>query len=253
MEREDKRGIFFGVIGVLTLIVAIIGASLAYFSINANSRTDALTVQAATVQIVYEDGDELSVSGIIPSTKSVAQETYRRYLAGETYSKDLGDGETTDVPYEECIDDNGYTVCGVYEFTLTNNGVNPVDITAKVIPSSNTVTTTTTNEEGEEVETTTTYTEFQNLKYSLYDVTGVTGTESGTEIVKDGTIAYSEFQILTDAVTIGGNGTQKRYRLFIWLDEQGEANNAEQGAVFKGTVYINVPGAENITGTAAGY
>ena len=29
MEKEDKRGIFFGVIGVLTLIVAIIGASLA--------------------------------------------------------------------------------------------------------------------------------------------------------------------------------------------------------------------------------
>ena len=29
MEREDKRGIFFGVIGVLTLIVAIIGESLA--------------------------------------------------------------------------------------------------------------------------------------------------------------------------------------------------------------------------------
>ena len=37
MEKEDKRGIFFGVIGVLTLIVAIIGASLAYFSINAKS------------------------------------------------------------------------------------------------------------------------------------------------------------------------------------------------------------------------
>ena len=32
MEREDKRGVFFGVIGVLTLIVAIIGASFAYFS-----------------------------------------------------------------------------------------------------------------------------------------------------------------------------------------------------------------------------
>ena len=55
MEREDKRGIFFGVIGVLTLIVAIIGASLAYFSINARSRENALTVQAATVKIVYED------------------------------------------------------------------------------------------------------------------------------------------------------------------------------------------------------
>ena len=61
MEREDKRGIFFGVIGVLTLIVAIIGASLAYFSINARSDDDAVIVQAATVQIVYEDGDQVAI------------------------------------------------------------------------------------------------------------------------------------------------------------------------------------------------
>ena len=49
MEREDKRGVFFGVIGVLTLIVAIIGASFAYFSINASSKQDAVNVSAASV------------------------------------------------------------------------------------------------------------------------------------------------------------------------------------------------------------
>ena len=43
MEREDKRGVFFGVIGVLTLI----GASFAYFSINASSKQDAVNVSAA--------------------------------------------------------------------------------------------------------------------------------------------------------------------------------------------------------------
>ena len=57
MNREDKRGIFFGIVGVLTLIVAIIGASLAWFSINASSREDALTIQAASVQRVYNDGN----------------------------------------------------------------------------------------------------------------------------------------------------------------------------------------------------
>lgn len=252
MDREDKRGIFFGVIGVLTLIVAIIGASLAYFSINANSEKDALIVQAATLQIAYVDGNMLDVKGIIPSTKAVAQETFRRYLAGETYSKDLGDGQTTEVPYEKCIDDKGYTVCGVYEFTLTNNGVNPVDITAKVVP------TLPTEEEGEEPtegETETTTAEekqFKHLKYSLYDITGVSATETGTEIVANGAITYNEFQILSNPVSIAGNGTEKKYRLFIWLDEQGPDNNSEQGAVFRGTVYINVPGAENVTGTAKG-
>ncbi len=253
MEKEDKRGIFFGVVGVLTLIVAIIGASLAYFSINANSDKDAVIVQAATVKIVYEDGDGINVSNIIPSRKSVAMETFRRYLNNETYSVELEDGQTTEVPYEECKDDNGYTVCAVYEFSLTNNGVTPVDITAKVIPSLNSVTTTEQNKDGEEVETTTTYTEFKNLKFALYDISDAKGTESGKEIVSEGSISYSEFSLLESADSIDGNGNQKKYRLFIWLDEQGEDNNQEQGAVFKGTVYINVPGAQNITGVVSGY
>ncbi len=32
-RKEDKRGIFLGIVGILTLIVAIIGASFAYFSL----------------------------------------------------------------------------------------------------------------------------------------------------------------------------------------------------------------------------
>lgn len=242
MDREDKRGIFFGVIGVLTLIVAIIGASLAYFSINANSEPDALTVQAATVQIVYKDGGTISVEDIIPSKKDVALETYRRYLAKETYTVDLGEGQTQ-VQYEKCIDDKNNTVCGVYEFYLTNNGVNPVNITAKVVPT----------ELGEDEIA------FKNLKFSLYDITKVAegSTDYGTAVVSDGSITYETFNLLPAPISIAGEGKQVKYRLFIWLDEQNVPQNEEQGATFKGTVHIEVPNAntENngqITGTVSG-
>ena len=87
MEKEDKRGIFFGVIGVLTLIVAIIGASFAYFSINAKSDKDAVKVKAASVQIVYDDGEKIAIENLIPSTEAVAQETVRRAAAGESDSE----------------------------------------------------------------------------------------------------------------------------------------------------------------------
>ena len=73
-DNEDKKGIFFGIIGVLTLIVAIIGASFAYFSINARSETDALTVNAASVQIVYEHGNKLEIKDLIPSSNEAIQE-----------------------------------------------------------------------------------------------------------------------------------------------------------------------------------
>lgn len=240
MDRDDKRGIFFGVIGVLTLIVAIIGASLAYFSIGARSEEDALSVQAATVQIVYNDGDQLDVKDIIPSTKAIALETLRRALAGETYNTNLGQGsEQTAVPYQKCIDDKGYTVCGVYEFTLTNNGENEATMTAKIVPSED-------DEEEDPVH-------FTNLKYSLYDITSASGAETGTAVTEEGTVTYEEFKIFPEGnIKIAGNGGEKKYRLFIWLDEQGEANNAEQGAKFKGTIVIDSPEASgNITGTAS--
>lgn len=249
MNREDKRGIFFGVVGVLTLIVAIIGASLAWFSINAQSDEDAIIVQAATVQIVYEDGDELAVSKLIPSTKTVALTTLRRYLKGNSDS----DG----TPYRECIDDKGNVVCGVYEFSLTNNGTNPVEVTARIKPK-----TIPVDEEGNPE-----YPSFQNLKYTLYDISDAEQLANGlsqednqvtaievSEGEIDGTVGYTEFKILPTATELAsGADNTKRYRLFIWLDEAQEANDVEQGAQFYGQVFIDVAGEENtgtITGTA---
>lgn len=255
MEREDKRGIFFGVVGVLTLIVAIIGASLAWFSVNAQSKENALIVQAASVQIVYEDGNGIEVKNIIPSEKDIALTTYNRYLEdkvnGSKTCTDKTSGEK--VSCSKCVDDNNNVVCAVYEFTLTNKGTNPAEITARIKPTPLPV----DDETGE-----TTVPAFQNLKYTLYDITTVAkdeatgernGTGSAVELATggiDGTVAYTDFDILPNATTINGNGSQKVYRLFVWLDEKGDANNVEQGAQFSGTVYIDVEGAnQNITGT----
>ena len=252
MNREDKRGIFFGVVGVLTLIVAIIGATLAYFSINAQSEENALIVQAASVQIVYEDGNKLNVEEIIPSTNTIAMAAYSRWLNNESNAEGT--------PYEKCVDDRGNVVCGVYEFTLTNNGTNKADITARVVPS----TIPTDDETSLPL-----YPSFTNLKYTLYDITEVAVNEdeetgrvgerigTGTPVQDEngqtvGTVSYTEFKILPTAAELPGNGSQKVYRLFIWLDEQGPANNPEQGAIFNGTVFIDVAGTQDITGTIDG-
>lgn len=239
MDREEKRGIFLGIIGVLTLIVAIIGASFAYFSVNAKSSDDAVTVQAASVQIVYEDGQDLMLNNIIPSTKAVALESQRRALAGEKY--DAGEGNM--VNYELCRDDKNYAVCSIYDFSLTNNGDNPVDVSMKVVPV-----------ELEENEVA-----FHNLKFTLYDITDVTEStpaaqQNGTEVY-EGTFDYSEFGLLSsdisEIMTLAGNGANKKYRMFIWLNETEDSQDFEQGAIFKGGVHIDVEGAANITGDAS--
>ena len=77
-------GALIASVGVLTLIVAIIGASLAYFSVSTQSEKDSLIVQAASVQIVYEHGNKLEVKNIIPSKQNIAMKTYSRWLSKES-------------------------------------------------------------------------------------------------------------------------------------------------------------------------
>lgn len=242
-RKEDKRGIFLGIVGIITLIVAIIGASFAYFSLNARSNENAVKVQAATVQIVYEEGQNIAIDNIIPSTREVALETVRR--AGETRTG-------TDEKYVACIDDNNYRVCGTYDFTLTNNGTNPVDINAYITPTAlkDAVVDSEHPENNKPAEK-----GFNNLKFITFDRTGVTGNDNGTKIATaDGlSVVYNgDFGILAadKAATATLNaGETKTYRLFIWLDEQGDANDVEQGAVFNGTVHVDVVGAgQGITG-----
>ncbi len=247
MEREDKRGIFFGVIGVLTLIVAIIGASFAYFSINAKSPDEAVIVNAASVKIVFKEGDKIEMNGLIPSEKSMAMRTLTRALEGETYKG--GEDGNDDIPYVACKDNKNYTTCGYYDFTLTNNGDNTVSLIAYIKP---------TALKGEEVvEEVTVPAEigFTNLKFVLFDRTSESGNGNGTQVY-EGTMNYDTdgFGILSDdinsTIELAGNGASKKYRLFIWLDEAEDANNAEQGAVFKGTIHVDLPGSTNITGEA---
>lgn len=257
MEREDKKGIFFGVIGVLTLIVAIIGASLAYFSINTGSKEDAVIVNAASVQIVYNDGQQIGIEGnLIPATSTVVKRSITRYLdAVET-------GENPN-NYRMCRDDNKYTICDVYDFTLTNNGDDSVSVTAVVDPSE----LKAASKDDETGATIPAEIPFKNLKFAMYD------TSEGFDIddpMYQGTFTYDEVSkkyVKTglfgatgeETQDIPGEGTSKSYRMLIWLNEVSEANGTptaqdyEQGATFKGTVKINVSGAGadngQITGT----
>ena len=45
-RNENGRGIFYGVIGVATLVVAMIGATFAYFSAEATTGNSAMTATA---------------------------------------------------------------------------------------------------------------------------------------------------------------------------------------------------------------
>lgn len=116
MENKRGSGIFLGVVSVATLVVAIIGATFAFFSTQTGSENNAVNVGAyefatsvKSVDRIYPTtADEAKFTqGIIPlnAATSVGDTTYlMRALSAD----------------KKCIDDKGYMVCVLYKVTLTN-------------------------------------------------------------------------------------------------------------------------------------
>lgn len=112
MENRKGSGIFLGVIGVATLIVAIIGATFAFFGANAASNETAIGVNSAVLKLGYTDNANGLKYNLIPA------DDYLALFAGmnedEWYGEDVEDGG------DRCIDQNGNEICGIYEFTVGN-------------------------------------------------------------------------------------------------------------------------------------
>ncbi len=69
MESQRGQSIFLSIVGVATLLVAIVGATFAYFSITVqgNENANSIAVETATVgNVVFTDGNEISVGDIYP-------------------------------------------------------------------------------------------------------------------------------------------------------------------------------------------
>ena len=246
---ENKRGseIFLGVVGVTTLLVAIIGATFAYFSATARSANDAISVQSTTISLGYEDRIGGLKTQMIPTEKK-----YADYAAfNESWVEEKG----------QCIDDNGNQICSVYEFYIGN----PSKTTKMDIVGSINVVTN----------------EFTNLKYEILDETGASvvigtfgATESSTPItaLNQTLIGYegvegagfdstkpSTYQPAVDpegegvdSAAILNKTNVRHYTMLIWLDEVGEGNVGESGKIFTAGISFSTGGASGgVTGIIA--
>lgn len=80
--NDKGKGIFYGVVAVATLIVAIVGATLAYFSIMVNSENNAVGLSSDIVSISYSDGQYLinPAAKLIPATNEVVKKLTKELL-----------------------------------------------------------------------------------------------------------------------------------------------------------------------------
>ena len=234
MDRENGKGILFGVLGIMTLIIAILGASLAYFTATARSRDDAVTVQSATVAITYTEGRIVQASNLIPATQDVAELAYAKT-----------DGQ--------CQDDDGDQVCAVYGFEVKNDGVKNQELKGSIL-----TTTRCTPKEGED--SCSLKGEFDNLSYIVYETSCDSPQKVSTQLT-----TFAKFGGTTELFNDGADnkvvvesGKSKSYEVLIWLNELSKdianddgsgAQDHEQGLTYSGTVTIDVVGAsDKITG-----
>lgn len=159
-ENNNGRGLFYGVIGVATLIVAIIGATFAYFSVSA-SITNKNDIAGSTVEL-----SDTTITGTLtretPSTVSMVPLKTADLQKGIT-----GEGG------QQCIDANGAKVCDIYTLTINNTSNAPVSLAGNL---------------------TITATDMADLRWSLLEsttsATGATAKEvSNTEIVANELLA----------------------------------------------------------------
>ena len=137
MNDNKSRDIFYGVVAIATLIVAIVGATLAYFSITAGSNEGAVSAKAATVSISYDDGQEVLAQAdkLIPADLAVVQAVYERNT--EAINEQIGEGKITvdeqgvSNKSNVCIDDEDQEVCSIYRFSVRSDDTRNIIATLK--------------------------------------------------------------------------------------------------------------------------
>ena len=119
-ERKTDRGLLFSLVGVLTLVVAIIGATYAYFAA-ADNDTETITGTAATA------GLDLTITPKLPTDKT-KQLIPQKSAAINNAIK------------ASCVDANRNGICQLYELKIKNTGNAQIKVDGKI-----TFTTPTTN------------------------------------------------------------------------------------------------------------
>lgn len=138
MDNNKGQTIFLSVIGIATLLVAIVGATFAWFSITiqGNDQASSIIVTTATVgNVVFTDGNEINMTNIRPETSPQSTKTFT--IVNTT------SGATEKINYNIFLDVTANTLSaaadGAFVHSLTgtaNNGGTVADkIEEAVVPA----------------------------------------------------------------------------------------------------------------------
>ena len=263
MENRKGNEIFLGVVGVATLLVAIIGATFAYFSASAQSGNEAITVQSTVLNLGYSDvTDELSTN-LIPASNDIA-------LYAGTNETWISGGEISEGYYGQglCKDDNKNEVCGIYTFTIGNpNFTTAMNISGEIVSTKNefkNIWFAIYDEENKQVVAPTKFEEtgksvkLTNLNQQLVGSsldTGKTPEKDADSFDSEDPTTYTRVdatgaEITDDKVKIAAN--RRTYKVVIWVQETDEDQTEDDsGKILTAAIKFSTGSGSGVTGVIA--
>ncbi len=224
MENRNGQGIFYGVIGVATLVVAIIGATFAYF--NATASTNYVNAIAGNTLDISQGALSISVTkvtfsgtssvpiGLVPAT--IANSSGTPTLEGVNQALTAG-----------CVK-GGYTGCHVYKIEASS--------TTNIAEAQINLTTLTTSA-----------TVKSDWKYVIYKGSSDT---VATSIVTSGSMNLSApYNMHATDKTL--SSTPTIYYLMVYLAEdngvQNDGGSNDATGTYSGTVELSAAGTGGVT------
>lgn len=227
MENNNGRGIFYGVIGVATLVVAIIGATFAFFAASTQGNNGAVATNSANVSgklNITEDGRYVAPD-LIPASPATVVAAF-----GQTGDASANTGKCRGA--SAANHEANYGMCSYYTFTISNTA----DVATRVFLSLKTDTNTfaKTND-------------VQYLKYCVYEGTTTTTVTQACKSVPD---AQEQFTSVDLPATSG----TKQYTVVLYLENVDVDQTTDaSGKAYTGTVLASTSdGTTNIVGYIAG-
>lgn len=208
MENNKGQSIFLSVVGIATLLVAIVGATFAYFSIQVTGNETASSIQITTAtvgNVVFLDGKNIDVENIYPGWEETKDFTIAAVLP---------DGVTATA--------DGYTPI-TYQIFL-----NKVSNTLSAAANNQFVYSLTGSETGDG------------------GATGTLVTATGDVVITDGTGTQTIGDVASQTGIITASHTHS-YVLTVKFKENNTSQNAAQGKAFAGVLSVEVTGGTQFT------
>lgn len=127
-NKYSKGSIIYATIGVCILVISILGSAYAYYVASSTSGNMSSKTASVKLDLDIENISTSATDSIMPIDGSVSNLNQ----AVKGWDTTTNNYSTVWNPLYSCTDENGYTVCNVYEITISNTGTESVNVSGKL-------------------------------------------------------------------------------------------------------------------------